>query len=162
MHQNKQLIGVISDTHGWYDPVIEAHFKDVNHILHAGDVGNARVLYRLMELAPVTAVRGNVDEGIHSMPLNPEVSICLFDIHLFMIHILGNPERLPANLQMKVKRLTPSVVIFGHTHQSYLRKLEGILYFNPGSAGPSRFSFPRSIGLLTIMNREVEAKVIEI
>ena len=162
MHDNRQLIGVISDTHGWYDPTVEAHFKHVDHILHAGDIGDMRVLYQLKEIAPVTAVRGNVDEGIHPPPLNLEVNLCLFGIHIFMTHILGNPEQLPIDLRMKLKRHTPAVVIFGHTHQSYLGKLEGVLYFNPGSAGPRRFSLPRSVGLLAVADGEVEAKIISI
>jgi uncharacterized protein len=162
MRHKRSLIGVISDTHSWYDPAVEALFKGVDHILHAGDIGDMRVLYRLREIAPVTAVRGNIDEGIHATPLNLEEKVCLFGVEVFMTHILGNPERLPQELQLKVKQLTPNVVIFGHTHKSYLGNREGVLYFNPGSAGPRRFSLPRSIGLLEVTMGKVEAKIIEI
>jgi putative phosphoesterase len=162
MRHNRSLIGVISDTHSWYDPAVEALFKGVDHILHAGDIGDMRVLYRLREIAPVTAVRGNIDEGIHATPLNLEEKVCLFGVEVFMTHILGNPERLSRELQLKVKQLTPNVVIFGHTHQSYLGNREGVLYFNPGSAGPRRFSLPRSIGLLEVTMGKVEAKIIKI
>ena len=162
MHHRKHLIGVISDTHGWVDPTVAGHFKGVDHILHAGDIGNLAVLSQLKGIAPMTAVRGNIDEGIGSTALNVEENFSLFGIAFFMIHILGNPERLPQSLRMKVNQLAPAVVIFGHTHQSYLRKLGGVLYLNPGSAGPKRFSLPRSIGLLAVADGEVEANIIMI
>lgn len=162
MRKNRHLIGVISDTHSWYDSAVEVHFKGVDHILHAGDIGDMRVLSQLRGIAPVTAVRGNIDEGIDPTPLNLEEKVRLFGIGIFMTHILGNPERLPHGLQLKVKQLSPDVVIFGHTHQSYLRNQEGVVYFNPGSAGPRRFSFPRSIGMLYVTEGKVEGKIIEI
>ena len=162
MRNNRHLIGVISDTHSWYDSAVEAHFKDVDHILHAGDIGDMRVLHRLREIAPVTAVRGNIDEGTHATSLNLEENVRLLDVKIFMTHILGNPERLPHELQLRVKQLTPDVVIFGHTHQSYLGNREGVLYFNPGSAGPKRFSLPRSIGLLDVTKGKLQAKIIKI
>jgi putative phosphoesterase len=162
MRHNRHRIGVISDTHGWYDSGIEAHFKGVDHILHAGDVGDMRVLSQLREIAAVTAVSGNIDEGTHATPLNSEENVRLFGIQIFMIHILGSPQRLDHELQLKIEQLTPDVVIFGHTHQSYLGNREGVLYFNPGSAGPKRFSLPRSIGLLDVTKGKVEAKIIKI
>ena len=162
MRHDRGLIGVISDTHSWYDPAVEAQFKGVDHILHAGDIGDMRVLSHLREIAPVTAVRGNIDEGIHATPLNLEEKVRLFGVEVFMTHILGNPERLSHELQLKIKQHTPNVVIFGHTHQSYLGNREGVLYFNPGSAGPKRFSLPRSIGLLEVTMGKVKAKIIRI
>jgi putative phosphoesterase len=162
MRKNRHRIGVISDTHSWFDAAIEIHFKSVEYILHAGDIGDMKVLYQLREIAPVIAVRGNIDEGMNHTPLDLEQRVRLFGIGIFMTHILGNPERLPHGIQLKVKQLSPDVVIFGHTHQSYLGNREGVLYFNPGSAGPRRFSLPRSIGMLYVTEGKVEAKIIEI
>jgi len=162
MRPNRHRIGVISDTHSWYDPEVDAHFKGVDHILHAGDVGDMRVLSQLRKIAPVTAVSGNIDEGTHTTPLNSEENVRLYGVRIFMIHILGSPQRLAYELELKVKQLTPDVVIFGHTHQSYLGNREGVIYFNPGSAGPKRFSLPRSIGLLDVTKGKVEATIIEI
>lgn len=162
MRHNQSLIGVISDTHSWYDPVVKEHFKGVDHILHAGDIGDIKVLYRLREIAPVTAVRGNIDGELHPTPLKLEEKVRLFGIDIFMTHILGNPEHLSHKLQLKVKKFTPDVVIFGHTHQCYLGSREGVLYFNPGSAGPRRFSLPRSIGLLEVAMGKVEGRIIKI
>jgi putative phosphoesterase len=162
MCNNRHLIGVISDTHSWYDSAVEAHFKGVDHILHAGDIGDMTVLDQLRKIAPVTAIRGNIDEGAHVSTLNLEENVRLLDVKILMIHILGSPERLPHEFQLRVKQLTPDVVIFGHTHQSYLGNREGVLYFNPGSAGPRRFSLPRSIGLLDVTKGKIEAKIIKI
>lgn len=162
MIHKRHRIGVISDTHSYYDSAVEVHFKGVDHILHAGDIGDMKVMYQLREIAPVTAVRGNIDEGTHVTPLKLEEDLRLFGVAIFMTHILGNPQRMPHELQSKIRQHSPDVVIFGHTHQSYVGNREGVLYFNPGSAGPRRFSLPRSIGLLEMTKGKLEAKIIKI
>ncbi|MFN8009176.1 MAG: metallophosphoesterase family protein [Terriglobia bacterium] len=162
MPAQKHIIGVISDTHGWLDKAVIGHFHGVEHILHAGDVGDLHVPDQLKGIAPVTAVSGNVDEEIDSRLLRAEETPCLFGTKIFMTHILGNPERLPPDLQGKISQINPALVVFGHTHQPYVKKIGGVLFLNPGSAGRKRFSLPRCIGILVVENGEVEATILEI
>ena len=147
---NQDLIGIISDTHGRFDPKIPQAFKGVSHILHAGDIGNLQVLRQLERIAPVTAVWGNVDEGNAPPGVDEEKTLQLCGLRIFMIHILGNPQRLARALKQKIDFVQPDVVVFGHSHQPLLEQHGKVLYFNPGSAGPKRFSLPRSVGLLRV------------
>ena len=148
MHQD--VIGIISDTHGEFDPRIPHVFNAVRHILHAGDIGDVRVLHRLQQIAPVTAVSGNVDEGNLPPGVDEEKTVQLCGMRIFMIHILGSPQRLPRALQARIDEVKPDVVVFGHSHKPLIEKHGSVLYFNPGSAGPKRFSLPRSLGLLKV------------
>ena len=145
---NQDLIGIISDTHGRFDPKIPQTFKGVSHILHAGDIGNLQVLRQLEGIAPVTAVWGNVDEGNSPPGVDEEKTLQLCGLRIFMTHILGNPQRLARELKQKIDFVQPDVVVFGHTHKPLLEQHGSVLYFNPGSAGPKRVSLPRSVGLL--------------
>lgn len=157
---SQDLIGIISDTHGQFDPKIPGMFKGVSHILHAGDIGDLRVLQQLERIAPVTAVSGNVDEGNVPPGVDEEKTIQLCGLRIFMIHILGNPQRLTRALQQKIDRVQPDVVVFGHSHEPLIEKYGKVLYFNPGSAGPRRFSLPRSLGLLRAQNGEPHGELI--
>ena len=148
----QDLIGIISDTHGQFDPRIPNLFKNVSHILHAGDIGRLQVLQQLERIAPVTAVSGNIDEGIVPPGLQIEQTLELGGLQIFMIHILGNPRHLSRARQQRIDAVKPDVVVFGHSHKPLIEKHGRVLYFNPGSAGPKRFSLPRSLGLLRIQN----------
>ncbi|MBM3800744.1 MAG: metallophosphoesterase family protein [Acidimicrobiia bacterium] len=155
-------IGVLSDTHGHFDPKIPELFAAVNHVLHAGDIGDLRVLQQLEQIAPVCAVSGNVDEGNALPGIEEEKTIQLGGLRIFMVHILGDPRRLNRHLQGKIDRVQPDVVVFGHSHVPLIEKRGEILYFNPGSAGPKRFSLPRSLGLLCIERGEPRAELISL
>jgi putative phosphoesterase len=155
-------IGVISDTHGHFDPKIPKLFATVSHILHAGDIGDPRVLQQLERIAPVCAVSGNVDEGNVLPGVDEEKTIQLGGLRIFMFHVVGNPRRLSRSLQRRIDRVRPDVVVFGHSHVPLIEKLGGTLYFNPGSAGPKRFSLPRSLGLLRIERGEPHAELISL
>jgi putative phosphoesterase len=157
---SQELIGVISDTHGQFDPKIPSVFKGVNHILHAGDIGGLRVLHQLEQIAPVTAVTGNVDEGNVPPGVDAEKTLQLCGLRIFMIHILGNPQRLAPALQQRVDHVQPDVVVFGHSHKPLIEKHGRVLYFNPGSAGPKRFSLPRSLGLLRVQQGKPHCELI--
>ena len=146
----QDAIGIISDTHGVFDPKIPGVFNAVRHILHAGDIGDLRVLHRLQQIAPVTAVSGNVDEGNVPPGVEEEKTVQLCGMRIFMIHILGSPQRLSRALQERIDEVKPDVVVFGHSHKPLIEKHGRVLYFNPGSAGPKRFSLPRSVGLLKV------------
>jgi uncharacterized protein len=137
------MIGVISDTHGLLRPAAIEALRGVEHILHAGDIGDASILDSLRNLAPVTAIRGNIDVGGPCSHL-PATEVVTLDGHTFyMLH-----DRQALDLDPAAAGF--SAVISGHSHKPLIEWRHGVLYMNPGSAGPRRFSLPVSIGLLTI------------
>jgi putative phosphoesterase len=146
-------IGVISDTHGLLRPEAVAALRGVDHILHLGDVGDPSIgdpsigdpsiLGRLRELAPTTAIRGNVDTH-GPCALLPETEVVEFEGQsLYLLHNLDH-------LDLKPKAAGFAAVLYGHTHQPKIDVKDGVLYFNPGSAGPRRFKLPVSLGFLSI------------
>ena len=157
---SQELIGVISDTHGRFDPKISSVFKGVSRILHAGDIGDLRVLRQLEQIAPVTAVWGNVDEGSVPPGVDEMQTLQLGGLRIFMIHILGGPQRLTRVLKQRIDQAQPNVVVFGHSHKPLLETHGKVLYFNPGSAGPKRFSLPRSVGLLKCQDGKPKGELI--
>lgn len=137
------VIGVISDTHGLLRPDVIPALAGVEHILHLGDVGDFTILKTLEKLAPVTAIRGNVDRAGKCSKL-PETEVVLFEGHyLYMLHDVQTIHLDPAAAKF-------SVVLFGHSHKPEIRRHKGVIYFNPGSCGPRRFSLPVTIGVLTL------------
>ena len=153
------LIGVIADTHGLYDPAIRRHFRHVVHILHAGDIGKRSVIEQLEEIAPVTAVSGNVDDG-EQRAFPSEAMIELAGRRIAIRHILYEGGKLTKDGRAFLDRERPDICVFGHTHQPKIEWFGKTLLFNPGSAGPKRFSLPRGIGLLTIQKEKVLPKLI--
>jgi putative phosphoesterase len=136
-------IGVISDTHGLLRPEAIEAFAGVDRILHLGDIGDISILAALQRIAPVTAVRGNVDTDGPCSRL-PAFETVDADGHtLYLLHNLATLDLDPAIAGF-------SAVLFGHTHQPKIESKNGVLYFNPGSAGPRRFKLPVTIGMLTI------------
>ena len=149
------LIGVISDTHGLLRPEALTALAGSEHILHAGDVGDPGILERLREIAPVTAIRGNVD-GFGACSLLPDTELVqLGGRSIYMLH-----DRHALDLDPVAAGI--SVVVSGHSHHPAIQRHKGILYFNPGSAGPRRFSTPVSVGFLTVTEAGVEARVVEL
>ncbi|MGA9671975.1 MAG: metallophosphoesterase family protein [Terracidiphilus sp.] len=136
-------IGVISDTHGLLRPEVAPALAGVDRILHLGDVGKISILEELRKIAPVTAVRGNVDREGPCSEL-PETEVALIaDRYVYMLHDLSTLHLDPAAGKF-------AAVLYGHSHvPNYIHK-KGVLYFNPGSCGPRRFQLPVTIGLLTI------------
>jgi putative phosphoesterase len=137
------MIGVISDTHGLLRPAAIEALRGVDHILHAGDVGDASILDALRSVAPVTAIRGNIDVGGPCTHLPATEVVTLHGRTFYMLHDQQALDLDPAAAGF-------SAVISGHSHKPLLEWRHGVLYMNPGSAGPRRFSLPVSIGLLTI------------
>ena len=149
------MIGVISDTHGLLRPEAIEALRGVEHILHAGDVGDASILDSLRNLAPVTAIRGNIDVGGPCSHL-PATEVVTLDGHTFyMLH-----DRQALDLDPAAAGF--SAVISGHSHKPLIEWRHGVLYMNPGSAGPRRFRLPISVGQLEISGTEVRAKFIEL
>jgi putative phosphoesterase len=138
------MIGVVSDTHGLLRPEVIPALGRVEHILHLGDVGDFTILKSLEKVAPVTAIRGNVDRTGKCSNL-PETEVVLFGGHyLYMMHDVQTIHLDPAAAKF-------SVVLFGHSHKPEIRRHKGVLYFNPGSCGPRRFSLPVTIGKLSVI-----------
>lgn len=148
-------IGVIADTHGLLRVEAIEALKGSDLILHAGDVGKPQVLDALRELAPVQAVRGNVDHGGWAEDLPVREVITVETQVLCMLHILEDLGVDPATAGF-------SVVIFGHTHQPTIEQRGAVLYFNPGSAGPRRFKLPVTIGRLTFAGGKPRAELIRL
>jgi uncharacterized protein len=147
------LIGVISDTHGLLRAEAIAALRGSDHIIHAGDVGTPEILDQLGAIAPVTAVRGNVDKGTWAQRL-PETEV--FEaggISIYVVHDL-------AQLDLKPKAAGFAAVISGHTHVPKQEMGDGVLYFNPGSAGPRRFKLPVSIGKLIVEDGSVRGELL--
>jgi hypothetical protein len=149
-------IGVVSDTHGLLRPEAARALEGVEQILHLGDVGKASVLKELGKIAPVMAVRGNVDrEG----PLRelPETEVAMIaDRYVYMLHDLKTLHLDPAAGKF-------AAVLSGHTHVANFYRRKGVLYFNPGSCGPRRFRLPVTVGLLMVhADGKFEAQVVEL
>jgi putative phosphoesterase len=136
---------VVSDTHGRLDPRLLELFRGVDHILHAGDVGSQAVLEGLRELAPLTAVRGNVDSGPHAWDLPVEAEVELCGNRILVRHIR---EELLAQGPAALEGY--QVVVVGHSHKPLVEKRQDLLFVNPGSAGPRRFRLPRAAALLEL------------
>jgi len=147
-------IGVVSDTHGLLCPEVAPALAGVERILHLGDVGKASILKELEKIAPVTAVRGNIDREGPCSKL-PETEVLLLEgRYIYMLHDLNTLHLDPAAGKF-------AAVLSGHTHVPNFYRRKGVLYFNPGSCGPRRFELPVSVGMLTISkDGELEAQII--
>ena len=139
-------LGIISDTHGFLDPRIETLFAGVDHILHAGDVGDPLIELELKFIAPVTMVLGNNDQG---MSFKETEMVTLAD-KKFLLHHIVNPRALSDSVQTLLRRHRPDVVVFGHSHKMFAETLDGVFFFNPGYAGKPKFGAERSVALLRL------------
>jgi putative phosphoesterase len=149
------VIGVISDTHGLLRPEAIEALRGSDYIIHAGDVGAPEILEKLSTIAPVTAIRGNIDKGDWARGLPETQVIELGGVLIYVLHDLHQ-------LDLKPKAAGFSVVVSGHSHVPKNEIHDGVLYFNPGSAGPRRFKLPVSIGRLFVKNRSVRGEVLEL
>ena len=150
-----KLVGVISDTHGLLRPEALAVLQGSDYIIHAGDVGKPEILEQLGEIAPVTAVRGNIDKGTWALKLPETQVVELSGITIYVLHDLGT-------LDLKPQAAGFEVVISGHSHVPKQEMRDGVLYFNPGSAGPRRFKLPITVGRIFIENGEVRGEIVTI
>jgi putative phosphoesterase len=136
-------IGLVSDTHGLLRPEVLPALHGVEQILHLGDVGKPSILKELEKIAPVHAVRGNIDREGPCSRL-PETDVLLFEGHyIYLLHDLATLHLDPAAAKF-------SAVLYGHSHRSSITHKRGVLYFNPGSCGPRRFDLSVTLGLLTV------------
>ncbi len=142
-------LGVIADTHSLFDLAIMRHFRGVDHIIHAGDIGRRLVIEQLEIIAPVTAVSGNVD-GYEESGFPTETIIKLNGFRIAIRHVVFEAGKLTKDGRAFLDRTQPDICIFGHTHQPKSEWLGDTLLFNPGSAGPKRFTLPRMVGRITM------------
>jgi len=148
------LIGVISDTHGLLRPEALVALAEAEHILHAGDVGDVEILDALREIAPVTAIRGNVDVSGACGELPATEMVELAGKLFYMVHSVHD-------LDIHPKAAGVDVVVSGHSHKPSVETKGGVMYLNPGSAGPRRFALPVTVGLVTVGDG-VKARIVEI
>jgi hypothetical protein len=147
-----KTIGVISDTHGLLRWEAEAALAKVDHIIHAGDVGTPEVIERLQRIAPVTVVRGNNDKGSWAEPLPATAIVEICSQRLYVLHDI-------AKLDIDPLANGFAAVIAGHSHKPGISEKDGVLFLNPGSAGPRRFSLPVAVAKLFVENGAVRAEV---
>jgi putative phosphoesterase len=148
-------IGLISDTHGLLRPEAGSFLRGCDHIVHAGDIGSHEVLEELSALAPTTAVRGNNDRGRWAKALSETELLQLGKIGMYVIHDL-------AQLDIDPQAAGAGVVVSGHSHRPVIQKRNGILYVNPGSAGPRRFKLPIAVGEIIVAGRSVTPRIVEL
>lgn len=149
------LVGVISDTHGLLRPEALAALAGVEHILHAGDVGDARILDTLRKIAPVTAIRGNVDRWGECAELPATDVVELSGRLFYLVHSAGDLDINPVVAGV-------AAVVSGHSHKPSVEVRDGVLYLNPGSAGPRRFNLPVTVALISVEETGVEARILTI
>lgn len=147
-------VGVISDTHGLLRPEAVKALANSELILHAGDIGKPEILAELEAIAPVIAVRGNNDQGEWAEAIGDRQTFKIEDISVHLLHIGQEFNRLEA--------ADVQVVISGHSHKPSIVEQNGILFLNPGSAGPRRFKLPISVAHLQIEGRAIHAEIVEL
>ena len=151
----KKLIGIISDTHGLVRPQALEALKDVDMILHAGDIGSQDVLGTLNEIAPVVAVRGNNDKADWARSLPDWEVVEVGNVSIYMLHNVKEIDISPSGAGFQV-------VVSGHSHRPAVAEQRGVLYVNPGSAGPRRFTLPVSLAHLHVAGEKLHAEIIEL
>jgi putative phosphoesterase len=152
---NQIRIGLISDTHGLVRDEAIAALKGCQHILHAGDIDEPEVLVKLRKLAPVTVVRGNNDRGPWALKI-PEYEVVEFGaVSVYLRH-----DELDLDIDPRTAGF--QVMLFGHSHKPRVETRDGVLFVNPGSAGPRRFKLPVAVGELLISDGRVDARIIEL
>ena len=147
------VIGIISDTHGLLRPVAISALGGSEHIIHAGDIGAPEIVDQLAAIAPVTAIRGNIDQSAWARNLPQTNVLQVGGVSIYVLHDL-------AQLDLKPEASGFAAVVSGHSHVPKQDMRAGVLYFNPGSAGPRRFKLPVSVGRLIVEDGKVRAEII--
>ncbi len=148
-------IGVISDTHGLLRPQAVQALAGSDYLVHGGDIGNADILAQLAAIAPLTVVRGNNDRASWASGVPDTARLQLGEVTLFAVHDIATLPIDPAEEGV-------AIVVYGHSHRPRVEHKHGVLYLNPGSAGPRRFSLPISVAEVLIDGAAVEARIIEL
>jgi len=146
-------VGLISDTHGLIRPQASAFLRGCSHIIHGGDIDEPTILRELSLIAPVTAVRGNNDKGAWADALPATKRVQFGAVCIYVIHDL-------AQLDIDPKAAGVQVVVSGHSHRPRIHERDGVLYVNPGSAGPRRFKLPLALGELNIAGNAISPRIV--
>jgi putative phosphoesterase len=144
-------IGIISDTHGLLRPEAERRLAGVDHIVHAGDIGRPEIVDALRRIAPVTAIRGNVDAGKWARQFTDTKLVRLAEKSIYVLHDLKT-------LHLDARTVI-DVIISGHSHLPKIQEIDGILYLNPGSAGPRRFKLPITLATLEVTPESLRPEI---
>jgi hypothetical protein len=150
-----RIVGVISDTHGLLRPEALFALRGSDYIIHAGDIGDSAILKELAEIAPLIAIRGNVDHRAWARKLPTTNVLEVQGVSIYVLHNL-------AELDLQPEAAGFAAVIYGHSHVPRQELKNGVLYFNPGSAGPRRFRLAVTIGLLQLKNGKVSGEIVEL
>jgi putative phosphoesterase len=148
-------IGLVSDTHGLLRPEVVAFLHGSDHIVHAGDIGNEGILQNLSAITPVTAVRGNNDKDAWASTIPETQLLRLGKTFVYVLHDL-------AQLDIDPKAAGVDVVVSGHSHRPLVEKRDGVLFVNPGSAGPRRFKLPIAVGELVVADGSITPRIVEL
>ena len=148
------MIGVISDTHGLMRPEALGRLAGVEQILHAGDIGSPEVLAALAAIAPVTAIRGNKDRAAWARDIPETVAVEVAGRRIYMLH-----DRNDLDIDLRAQGI--AILISGHSHKPSQTYVDGLLYLNPGSAGPRRFKLPITVARLQITEHELTAEILD-
>jgi putative phosphoesterase len=146
-------VGLISDTHGLLRPEVLAFLRGAEHIIHAGDIGKPEILDELRALAPLTAVRGNNDRERWAARIPDTAVLKIGSVAIYVLHNV-------AEMDIDAKKFR--VIVSGHSHKPMVKEVDGVLYVNPGSAGPRRFTLPIAVGELRITGATVRARIKEL
>jgi putative phosphoesterase len=148
-------VGVISDTHGLLRPEAVTFLRGSDFVAHAGDIGDARILKELAAIAPVTAVRGNNDNGRWAASVPVTAALQVEQVSIYVIHDI-------AELDLDPQAAGLAVVVAGHSHRPSVEEKDGVLYLNPGSAGPRRFTLPIAVAEIVVDGSSVRARIVEL
>lgn len=153
--KNNYTIGIISDTHGLLRPDAFSALQGSDLIIHAGDIGDLQIIDRLEAISPVVAVRGNMDNDIRSYNLKKSEVVDLGGHIIYILHDISRMDIEPSSAHIRV-------VIHGHSHRPAIQEHNGVLYLNPGSAGPRRFKLPVTVAVLDIKGKKLNAGIIDL
>jgi putative phosphoesterase len=149
------IVGVISDTHGLVRPEAVAALRGSDLIIHAGDVGRPEVIEELAAIAPTFVVRGNIDQASWAAGLPMTQTVDVGRLRVFVLHEIAQLDLDPAAAGI-------AAVVFGHSHQPLIETRAGVLFLNPGSAGPRRFNLPVTVARATVAGERVRAEIVEL
>jgi uncharacterized protein len=155
MPDQKIIVGVISDTHGLLRPEAVAALQGSDLIIHAGDVGKPEVIDALREIAPTLVVRGNIDKAHWAQSLPMSELVTVGENYLFVLHEIAQLDLDPATAGF-------AAVVFGHSHVPSIEARDGVLFLNPGSAGPRRFKLPVTVARVVVTGRQLAPEIVEL
>ena len=154
------LLGVVADSHGWLHPRVRDVFRNVDEILHAGDIDSERVIEDLEQIAPVVAVRGNVDRGALAARYRSWCDLEVEGHRLLLLHRGGKALQGDPQMAAVFRRVCPDIVVYGHTHLAECGWQDGVYYLNPGLGGRPKRGIRSSVALLTVEPGRVEGEII--